>query len=351
MNKKLFILIALMLAVGMVLAACGGTEGENGTNDAGTAEGNNGGENAAEGEGNAGEAADYPNRDIEIYVGHGAGGGTDTFARKMAELMEPILGVNINVVNKEGAGGVIAKEAAANQPADGYTLVAISSFPVSTALGTNPAGLDVLTPIARVQADTYTIMTKPDQFASLEDFLAFAEENPGEIRIGGVSTGSMDEINTARFIDATGLDMTYVPFDGTGDATAALLGGHIDAMLEEIGPMIDYVESGEIEPILVFAEERLDDFPDVPTTVENGWELTQGVERGMAVHVDVPDAIKEKLEAAMKEAYDSEEYKEYEKQAYLHLREGWLGSEEYRAKLEEDIELYREAAEKIGATQ
>ncbi|MDQ0338196.1 putative tricarboxylic transport membrane protein [Caldalkalibacillus uzonensis] len=341
MSKKLYLLISILVVFSLALMACSSDSTTQSTDEAG-----NGQENGQANE-SANNASDYPSRTIEIYVGHGAGGGTDIFARTIGELLEDILGVNINVVNLEGAGGVIAKEHVANQPADGYTIAAISSFPVSTALGTNPAGLDVLTPIARVQADTYTIMVRSDQFEDLDEFLKYAEENPGQVRIGGVSTGSMDEINAARFIDATGLDMAYVPFDGSGDMQAALLGGHVEAILEELGPVIDYVDSGEIKPIIVFAEERLDEFPDVPTTVENGWDLTQGVERGFAIHIDTPQEIIDLLEDAIRQAYETEAYKEHEKQRYLHLREGWLGSQEYREKLEQDIAIYREVIQQL----
>ncbi|MFB5662327.1 tripartite tricarboxylate transporter substrate binding protein [Alteribacillus sp. HJP-4] len=343
--KKLFMLLFIMVLAGIIAAGCGNMEEESdGENDGDEAEGS---EDSGNEESESAGDGDYPERTIEVYVGHGAGGGTDIFARQVAGQLEDELGTNFNVINREGAGGTIAKEEAANQPADGYTLVAISSFPVSTALGTNPAGLDVLTPIARFQADTFGLMADPEKFEDIDAFIEEAEDNPGELTIGGVSTGSIDEITTQRFVQESGLDVSYVPFDGSGDAVAALLSGNVDAVFEEIGPTLDYMDSGDLHPLVFFTEERLEDFSDVPTSVEQGWEMTEGVERGFAIHTDTPQEIIDQLEEAMKNVYDSEEYKEHEEAQYLHYREGWLNSEDYRDKLEQDIELYREAAENL----
>src|SRR5690625_4913222 len=186
------------------------------------------------------------------------------------------------------------------------------------------------------------IQVKADTFDGLEDFMQHAEENPGTLKVGGTGIGVMDDMVFQMFKDATGLDLIYVPIDGAGQLHAQLLGGHIDAMMEEPGPTISSIEGGEIEPILFFNDERLEDFPDVPTSVEMGWDITNGVERGFLIHKDTPQEIVDILEAAMKEAKDTPEYKEYEKKSFLHLREGWLGSEDYTEKLRNDIEVYSE---------
>lgn len=286
---------------------------------------------------------DYPTKDIQVFVGHGAGGGTDTFVRQITKLMEKDLGVKFNVINMEGAGGVIAKEKAANEPADGYTIVGGGALPIQVAVGTNKnAHLNVFKAVARVQSDTAALQVKAGTYPSIEAFIEEAKANPGQLRIGGTGVGIIDDIIVRMFKRATGLDVIYVPFEGAGDMHAALLGGHIEAMIEEPGPTLSQIEAGEIEPILFFAEERIDEFPDVPTSVEKGWEITYGVERGFYIRKDTPQEIVDTLEAAVKRAYDSDEYKEYERNAFLHLREGWLSSEEYTEKMKRDIEVFSE---------
>src|SRR5699024_8741381 len=137
---------------------------------------------------------DYPSKTIEVYVGHGAGGGTDLFARAAAKELEELLGVKVNVVNMEGGAGVVAAENAHKQSPDGYTLVADAAFPITTAAGTNQYGLEGFTPIARFQSDTYALWVDPDKFEDIDDFMEQAKANPNSITVGGTGSMGMDEI-------------------------------------------------------------------------------------------------------------------------------------------------------------
>ncbi|MBB6448663.1 tripartite-type tricarboxylate transporter receptor subunit TctC [Geomicrobium halophilum] len=282
---------------------------------------------------------DYPSRDIEILVGHGPGGGTDVFARTVGDLLEEELGVNINIVNMEGAGGATAKNEAGSRPGDGYTLVASSAFAPATAQG-NIEGLDDLRPVARMQSDVFTVLANPEVYEDFDEFVE-AAENEG-VEVGGVGAGDMDEITANLLIEETGLDINYVSFEGAGDMHAAALGGHIDAMMEEPGPAVEYISSGDLIPLIAFNDERLDDFEDIPTTVEKDIDLIDGVERGFVAPADTPDEIVSEIESALQNVYESEEYQQHAEDQYLTYREGWLGSEEYEQKLEEDIERISE---------
>jgi putative tricarboxylic transport membrane protein len=324
-NKSLFIgMIAILL---IVISAC--------SNNAG---GSDSGEGAAE---------NYPEQDIEVYVGHGPGGGTDTFVRTITNLMAEEIGGNFNIINQEGGSGVIAMQNAMKEPADGHTLVGDSAFAVTTAAGTNKYGLDQVKPIARIQSDIYSLQVKNGTFDTIDELVSYAEENPGELNIAAVGTMGIDEITARRFIKAAGVDMNYIPAEGAGNMHSDLLGGHIDVILEEVGPTASYIEDGEFVPLVFFADDRLEDFPDVPTTVEKGWDLTDGVERYLMIHADAPQEIVDLLEEAAKNAAETEEYKEYAANSYLDLRGGWMGSEEFTAKLEEDIEIYEQIIAEI----
>lgn len=309
--------LGVMLLALLLLAACG---------------------NSGNSEGNAAES--YPEKEIEVYVGHGPGGGTDTFVRTITNQMSDILDGEFNIINQEGGSGVVAMKNAMQQPADGYTLIGDSAYAVTTAAGTNEYGLDQVVPIARVQSDTYALQVKKGSFESIDELVSYAEENPGEVRIGAVGTMGIDEITARRFMKEAGVEMNYIPMEGAGEMHSGILGGHIDVMLEEVGPTMSYIEDDEFEPLVFFAEDRIEDFSEVPTTVEKGWNLTDGVERYLMAPADTPQEIIDKLESAAKDAMETEEYQEYAKNSYLDLRDGWMGSEDFKEKLKEDIKKY-----------
>lgn len=325
---KLSIVLAVLL---LILAACGTNEeassNDSGENDSGDSEST---------------SSSYPERDIEILVGHGAGGGTDLFTRAVATELEEILGVNVNVVNQEGGAGAVAIQNAYNAPADGHTLVGISAFPIITAAGTNEHGLDEFTPIARFQSDTYALWVDPEKYDNIDEFVQAAKDNPGEISIGGTGSLGMDEITAFTFGQEAGVELNFIPQNGSGEMHAGVIGGHLDGMFDEFGPTQSLYEEGDIKPLVVFSEERLEDFPDLPTTVENGWDLVDGNERGFMIKSDTDPEIIAALEDAMRQAYETDSYQEYEENNYLHLREGWMDSEEYTARLEENIAKFEE---------
>lgn len=327
MKRKFNFIGILLISLAMLLTACSGDS--KGTGAA------------------AGTDGDYPKRNIEVLVGHGAGGGTDMFTRTVTKELEGILGVNINVVNQEGGAGVVALQNAFNAPSDGYTLIADAAFSITTAAGTNTHGLNDFTPIARFQADTYALWVKKDKYQSIEEFIEVAKENPRKITIGGTGSLGMDEMTAFMFNEAAEVDLNFVPMEGSGEMHAGVLGGHLEAMVDEFGPTKSLSDDGAIVPLVVFSEERLEEFPDVPTTVELGWDLIDGNERGFYIKKDVDPEIINALEEAMKKVYDSEEYKKYEKDNYLHLREGWLSSEDFTKRTEELIEKYTVIMEKL----
>jgi putative tricarboxylic transport membrane protein len=326
LKNKLFFLGTITILL-IIMTACGNNAG-----------GSDSGEGAAQ---------NYPEQDIEVYVGHGPGGGTDTFVRTITNMMAEDIGGNFNIINQEGGSGVIAMQNAMKEPADGHTLIGDSAYAVTTAAGTNQYGLDQVKPIARIQSDIYSLQVKNGTFETIDELVSYAEKNPGELNIAAVGTMGIDEITARRFLKEAGVEMNYIPAEGAGNMHSDLLGGHIDVILEEVGPTASYIEDGEFVPLVFFAEERLEDFPDVPTTVEKGWDLTDGVERYLMIHADAPQEIVDLLEEAAKNAMESEEYQEYAANSYLDLRDGWMGSEEFTAKLEEDIEIYEQIIAEI----
>ncbi|WP_219914501.1 tripartite tricarboxylate transporter substrate binding protein [Thalassobacillus sp. CUG 92003] len=284
----------------------------------------------------------YPSGNMKFLVAAGAGGGTDNFARQVQPMLEENLGTTISVVNLPSASGAQAHKRTANSEGNGLTLdFASSTYITSLAAGQNPTGLEQLTPVARMQSDVMTLIVNPNKYKNFDEFYEHAKNNPEDVTIGGTHAASPDKMAFLEFKDATGLDLNFIPYDEQGSVSSNVLSGNIDGMFGEISSILGYMESGEMKPILIFAEERLKDFPEIPTTVEKGWDLTNGNERGVFVSADTPDEIVSKIEQELKNIYDSDKYQEYEKKTNLDFREGWLGSEEYREKLEKDLDKYK----------
>jgi putative tricarboxylic transport membrane protein len=211
-KANLSLLCAVLLVAALALGGCGGaTDGK----------------------------AKYPERSIEGIVGWGAGGGTDVFARAIAKPAGEILGKPIVIKNMPGSSGAVAGDYVTQQPADGYTLWFMgSNYAVNVALGRTPHPLSDYIPIARIQHDTAMLqVTKNSKFKTIDDIVAYAKANPGKLKVGGTGAASFDEVVIALWEEAAGIKVNYVPYEQGGQMQAALLGGHIDVMFEELGPV------------------------------------------------------------------------------------------------------------------
>ncbi|GAB3062641.1 tripartite tricarboxylate transporter substrate binding protein [Virgibacillus ainsalahensis] len=323
MSKRILGLFVLIFGF-VFISACGSSE------TSGNSEKNNE------------EVDNYPNRPIEIIAGGGAGGGTDTISRAVARELSEILETEVNVVNSPGAAGAVASQELNNRPADGYTIMPTTSdFQINIAAEKTDNYFEEFDTLARIHEDTYAIWAQEGgEYSNLESLIEAAKENPGEIVIGGTGSGGLDEITVSRIEEAADIDLNYTAYEDAGRFQTDLIGGHIDLIIDEIGPVAGLYEGGEITPLTILAAERLEDFPDTPTTVEKGIDVTNGMSRGFMIKNDVPEEIKTILAEAIEEAVSSESYQETAEQQYLHLKDGWLNSKEYSDLLETEIEEF-----------
>jgi tripartite-type tricarboxylate transporter receptor subunit TctC len=348
-KKIIALVLAMTMGLVLVLAGCGGN-GSTAATPAPTAA------PAATAAGTAtpeptpapSVAPDFPKHQIDIIVGAGAGGGSDTFARALGQELSDLFGVPVNVLNMPGGNEAIALQELVSRDADGYTLMVTTTTHITeTALGNreDPDATQVLT---LFHEDTYALHVKEGgKYASIDDFIADAKARPGEVTIGGTYPLSLDELVVRKLEKAAGIQVNYVPYSETGKMQADVLGGHIDAMLDEFPPSIELIEAKELRPLVVFAEKRLDNFPDLPTTVELGWDVTDGMLRGVIIKSGTPDDILDLLENAMSEAYHTERYQEFADGRMLNLKDAFAGADEYNAIIKERVEEYKEIYEQL----
>ncbi|QKS09847.1 tripartite tricarboxylate transporter substrate binding protein [Pseudosulfitobacter pseudonitzschiae] len=201
--------------------------------------------------------AEYPDRTIELTIPAGAGGGTDTSARKLALLLEEKQGTSIAILNVGGGGGSVGASQFMQAKPDGYALFATWNSPLTTVPQVQDVAysLDSFTPIASTSETAYTLCVKADfPVTTGADFLAELEANPGKYTYGNDGIGGTMQLAAERIFQAKGIDAVAIPFGGAGETLQNFLGGHVDIYGGSISTVLPYVESGEAKcPIVTSA--------------------------------------------------------------------------------------------------
>nr|WP_245392455.1 tripartite tricarboxylate transporter substrate binding protein [Salinicola endophyticus] len=266
--------------------------------------------------------ADYPERAVQMIVAYSAGGGTDIAARTLVPYIEKALGTDITVINRPGAGGEVGFTALAHAQPDGYTIGFINTPNVLTIPIERKTRytLSDFQPVASVVDDPDGFNVGPESpFASLADLVDYAKQHPGAITYGTTGVGSDDHLAALALQRLAGIEMTHVPFPGAADVRQALMGGHIDLGIFNIGEAASDVKAGRVRMLAQAAAQRSKELPEVPTTAEAGYPLTIGSNRGIAVPAGVPAPIVEKLSSAIETAMQDESFRQAAAQQSLPL--------------------------------
>lgn len=283
----------------------------------------------------------YPDQPIEFLVQYAPGGGSDIFARTIAGFMaqEGISDATLNVVNREGGSGSIGQAYVAGKAGDNYTLMTMTS-----ALVTGPIVLDLehnyedFTPIARLASDQLLIVVPADsEFQTIEDLLEAATAAPDEVSWGGTGLGGEDSLLLAQLEKASGANMNYISFESGGEVQVALLGGHVDVASSNPNEIIGQLEAGELRPLAVAGDARLEGLPDVPTLQEKEFDVLFQQARGVVGPPGMDPAAVQYWADALKTLSETETWQtEYlEKNMLL---PGYLGPEEFTQWMAEETE-------------
>ena len=308
--------------------------------------------------------ADYPTRKIEMNLWYGPGGGSDIFARTIGIPARRYLNpAPLVIINIPGAAGVNGMLYTMEQPADGYSITClVNDLPINDLLKRakyegKTVTIDDFVPIACIQRDIAGIQVsgkkshaRGEPFKDINDLVTYAKANPGKVSIGGTGSAGFDEIVTAMFTKAAGIDVKYVPFDSAGKMHAQVLGGHIDAMFEEFGPTVSLLERGDIRMLVMFKEDRVKDsrFTDIPAAPEFGWDVTMGRWRGFGAKKGTPPEIIEFLHQVFKRASTHSLYKGMEKSRLLDLRPGYMGPGEFADFIKKEKAAFEPILKDLG---
>jgi tripartite-type tricarboxylate transporter receptor subunit TctC len=260
-------------------------------------------------------AQDWPTRPIRMIVPFPPGGGTDTVARPLAAKLSQLLGQQVVIDNRGGAGGTIGAAVAAKSSPDGYTVLLYSVHGAVAAAAYKSLSYDLerdLVPVttAAIFPDVLVAASRVPA-KTLPELLAFARANPGKINCGSAGNGTSRHLSCEMFNVQAGAGATHVPYKGTGPATAALLAGEIDYIFEALGSASAFIRAGTVRPIMVTSAKRSPSFPDIPTAIESGlpgFEVTSWY--GLWVPAGTPQAIVLRLQAAVAKAFEDPEMKD-----------------------------------------
>ncbi|UVH60650.1 tripartite tricarboxylate transporter substrate binding protein [Variovorax paradoxus] len=252
----------------------------------------------------ANDAASYPAKPITIVYPYASGSASDTLTRQIAEVIAKALGQPVVVDPKPGAGGSTAVEFVTRAPADGYTLV----LSASGTMAINPhiynlryRPVDDLASITILTEIPFTVVTNTSFPArNLKEFIAYAKANPGKVSFANTGTGTQVHLTQVMFMKAAGITANIVPYRGGMPATTDLLGGHVDAMMDNAAAQVANVQAGKVRGLFVTTQVRSPSLPNVPTAEEAGLLgfVTSGW-FGLAAPKGTPQAIIDKLNAAI----------------------------------------------------
>jgi tripartite-type tricarboxylate transporter receptor subunit TctC len=253
-------------------------------------------------------AQDFPARPIRIMVPWAPGGNVDITARTIAPALSEILGQQVVIENRPGAGGMIGSASVAKGAADGYTLLLGSSgtITVAPALARNPSydpikDFALVGPIHSVPIVLTASAKVP--IRTYREFLAQAQTRPGQVSVASAGTGSSNHLAIELLGRQAGVKLNHIPYKGSGPALTDLVGGQVDAMMDQLTASLPHIKEGRIRALAVTSRQRSAQQPDVPTLIELGLPDYEVITfTGLFAPAGTPRPILDKLQAALRQA-------------------------------------------------
>ena len=222
----------------------------------------------------AAQAQDYPSRPVRVVVPFSPGGAVDGPMRVIAQELSKRLGQQVIVDNKPGAGATIGTDVVAKASPDGYTLLLASQTNAISAtlypkLPYDP--IEDFAPISLIGREPGVLVVHPSlPVKTFQEFVAYVKERPGRIDYASSGNGSGQHLFVALLASMTGMKMNHVPYRGSGQATADLLGGQVQVSIPGTAGMVGHIKAGKLRALAVTGAKRSPQLPDVPTVMESG---------------------------------------------------------------------------------
>jgi tripartite-type tricarboxylate transporter receptor subunit TctC len=252
-------------------------------------------------------AQTYPSRPVRIVVGFPPGGPTDFAARLIGQSLSERVGQQFVIENRPGAGSNIGTEAVVRAPPDGHTLLLAASANAINATLYDKLNFNFIrdiAPVAAINREPLVMLVNLSFPAkTVLEFIAYAKANPGKINMASAGNGTPSHVSGELFKMMTGVDMSHVPYRGTGPALADLLGGQVQAMFPGMSSSIEYVRAGKLRALAVTTASRSDALPDIPTVGDfiPGYEASTwaGIGTPKGTPAEIIDKLNKEINAGL----------------------------------------------------
>ena len=294
----------------------------------------------------------YPTRPVRLIVPFAPGGNVDITARAVAPGLSELLGQQVIVENRPGAGGIIATEFVVKAAPDGYTLLMGSSSVMTNGPALYPKlPYDIvrdLAPVGRVSVVPLAIITHPSvPVKTARELIALAKSQPGKLLMGNAGVGTTNHLVAELFLISTGTRFTLVPYKGSGPALVDLIAGHLDAHVDQISSALPYIKANRARPIAVTTSKRSMQLPNVPTLAESGVTgFDASTVTGILAPSATPREIVQRLNGALAKVLASPVVKERFATLGAEVQPGT--SEELGAWIREDLAKWVKVVKQAG---
>lgn len=341
MKKKLTVFLSLMLAL-LMMAGCAGTAPASSQAPAGS-------------DANAPAVSSEPEgwkweRKVTLVCPWGVGGGADGTLRPLQPILQNILGVPVEIVNVEGAGGANGIDFTNKQPADGYTYVlATQSILMLDIQKILPMEFKTeFKPVAKLVHSINMIASSKKamegKFTNFTEFIEYAKAHPKELTCGMLTATGADAVSLKQTLaGGLGCDITEVEnyvkivnYSSGSEQSSAMVGGHINICITGATEIQGLIDSGDIVPLVSMSEKRMSSFPDIQCTGELGIDSYVGTWRALFCRTDTPAEAVDAMAAAVKEAWEHPDYQEFLKNASYLDRTGFASAADTTTLMNEE---------------
>jgi tripartite-type tricarboxylate transporter receptor subunit TctC len=293
------------------------------------------------------QAAEFPTKDVRIIIPWAAGGATDLIFRALAASTAKHLGRAVIVVNMPGGASAVGYTEGMKAAPDGHILTAaVTPLTIVPHQATTAYTYRSFEPIINVVSDPSMFLVRADApWKSTREIVEYARRNPEVITVGNSGAGGGVHLVALAFERAAGVRFNHIPFAGGGPSVTALMGAHVNAVSVTPPEGIPQVQAGRLRIIALFADKRLEMFPDVPTVKEQGIDFAMGMWRGLVAPKGTPPEVIRRLHDAFKAGMDDPAFRKSAKDMAVNLH--YLNGEAFGKLMAADHEFFGRLVKEI----